>query len=95
MALARKIILKSTQGYRPELDALVQQFIAEGVKFVAVLGVDASRVEDIIDEICVGDGSEPYELLTSCHESETLDEVNRFSDSLSGEFAGEAQIIEF
>jgi len=96
MPFARKIILKSTAGYRPELDTLVQQFIADGVKFVAILGVDASRVEDIIDEICVGDGSQPdYDLLTSSHPSESLAEVVAFSDSLTGDFAGEAQIVEF
>ena len=48
-----------------------------------------------LTEICVGDGSQPYELLTSYHENETLAEVIAFSDSLTGEFAGEAQVIEF
>jgi hypothetical protein len=45
----RKIVLHSLGGYRPELDALVAGWIADGVKYVGVVGVDASLIEDIVD----------------------------------------------
>ena len=95
MQFARKIVLHSLTGYRPELDGLVHQFINAGVIFVGVVGVDASRVEDIVDELCIHDGSVPYDMLTSFHENETLSEAVAFAQSLTGEFAGEVQVVEF
>lgn len=58
MPYARKIVLYCSRGYRQELDALVEEFLADGVIFVGVVGGDCSRVENIIDELVVGDGSE-------------------------------------
>ncbi len=95
MPYPRKVVLHSTSGYRPELDELVRDFIRDGVAFVAVVGVDASRVEDIVDELCVGDGSEPYEMLTSFHEDESLEEAVAFAESLSDEFGSSVQVVEF
>jgi len=95
MPFLRKVVLHSLSGYRPELDALVQQFMADGVAYVGVVGVDASRIEDIIMELCVRDGSAPYTMLNSFHEHETLSEVVAFAQSLTGEFAGDVQVVEF
>jgi len=95
MPFGRKIVLHSLSGYRPEFDLLVRQFIGDGVIFVAVVGIDASRIEDIIDELCVGDGSNPYSMLTSSHERETLSEAVSFSESLTLEFTGDVQVVEF
>ena len=95
MPFARKVVLHLLTGYRPELDGLVQQFMDDEVTFVGVVGVDASRVEDIIDELCVGDGSATYTMLTSSHVDESLSEAVVFAESLTGEFAGEVQVVEF
>ena len=56
----RKIVLHSKRGYHPDLDALVADWMKEGVKYVGVIGVNASYVEEMIDELCVGDGSDPH-----------------------------------
>jgi hypothetical protein len=73
MHFAPKIVLNCSRGYRTELDAMVEQFIADGVKFVAVAGSDCSLVEDIIDELVVGDGSdESRYILTSSHPGEPV-----------------------
>jgi len=95
MQFLRKIVLHSLSGYRPELDQLVRQFMDGGVVYVGVVGVDASRIEDIIMELCVGDGSAPYKMLNSFHEHETLAEVVDFARSLTEEFAGDVQVVEF
>jgi hypothetical protein len=50
----------------------VEEFIRDGVTFVAVAGGDASLIEDIIDEVCVGDGTRPFEMLPSSHPGESL-----------------------
>ena len=47
MAYGKKIVLHSKTGYRPEMDALIDQFIRDGVKFVGVVGEDCAKIEDI------------------------------------------------
>ena len=91
---ARKIVLHTPKGNSARLDALVAQFINDGVIFVGVVEQDCSKVEDIIDEICVGDGSHPYSMLTSSHPEETLEQAIVFARSLTGEFSGEIQVVE-
>lgn len=96
MATPRKIVLHSLHGYRPELDGIVSQWIHEKVKYVGVVGVDASRIEDIIDELCVGDGSNPYFMVTAFHgPSESLQDAIFLAEQLSDELAGDVHVVEF
>ena len=95
MHFAPKVVLNCSRGYRTELDAMVEQFIADGVKFVAVAGSDCSLVEDIIDELVVGDGSdESRYILTSSHPGEPLVNVVEFARTAISEPAGEPQVVE-
>jgi len=96
MATSSKIILHSLHGYRSELDAIVAQWIQERVSYVGVVGIDASRIEDIIDELCIGDGSKPYAMLTASHGSdETLQDAILLAEQLSGELTGDVRVVEF
>lgn len=91
-----KVVLNCTNGYKLELDAMVEQFLSDGVQFVAVAGVDCSVVEDIIDELVVGDGSDNSRyLLTSSHQGGSLSEVIEFARSAITEPLGEPQVVEF
>ena len=94
MAYLKKIILHCPKGYRMRLDALVEDFIRDGVIFVGVVGEDCAKVEDIIDELVVGDGSRDYDLLTSSHPNASIDDAVSFAKSLTGEYAGDVQIVE-
>jgi hypothetical protein len=94
MAFARKVVLNCPRGYEPKVDGLVEDFIRDGVVFVGVVGIDCERVEDIIDKLVVGDGSRDYDLLTSSHPGASLDDAIGFAKSLTGEFAGEVQLLE-
>ena len=94
MAYARKLVLHCPNGYEMRLDAMVEDFIRDGVAFVGVVGKDCSKVEDIIDELVVGDGSRNYSLLTSSHNGQSIEEAVQFAKALSGEFAGEVQVVE-
>jgi hypothetical protein len=95
MPYQRKIVLHCPCGYRKELDSMVEQFLTDGVAFVGVVGEDCSRVEDIIDELVVGDGTnEERFILTSSHAGETIDDALEFARSLSNEYAGEVQLVE-
>jgi hypothetical protein len=92
---AKKIVLHCENGYKMRLDALVEDFIRDGVVFVGVVGKDCSRVEDIIDELVVGDGSRDYHLLTSSHPDASIEEAVQFAKSLTLEFQGhEVQVVE-
>lgn len=75
---------------------MVTQFIRDGVVFIGVVGEDCSRVEDIVDELVVGDGSDdrPF-ILTSSHQGESLEDAIAFAESLTGEYAGEVQVVQF
>ena len=95
MAYAAKIVLNCRSHRRPDLEPLVETFIRDGVKFVGVPGVDAAHVEDLIDELVVGDGSDPDRfILTSNHEDTSLDEAVEFARNLTGEYAGGVQIVD-
>ena len=95
MPFQSKVVLHCPSGKPAGLDALVETFLKDGVKFVGVVGKDASLIEDIIDEILVGDGSdETRQILTSSHEDETIKEALEFVRTLTGEYAGEAQLVE-
>jgi len=95
VAYANKIVLHCPAGYKMRLDALVEDFIRDGVMFVGVVGEDCSRVEDIIDELVVGNGDRDYDLLTSSHPSESVEEAVAFAKSLALEFEGqEVQVVE-
>ena len=95
MAYGHKVVLHCQSHVRPDLHDLVETFLQDGVKFVGVVGVDASLVEDIIDELVVGDGSDPNRfILTSGHENESVEEALAFARNLAGEYAGEVQLVE-
>lgn len=94
MPYPKKIVLHSLNGYNPSLDTLVEEFIRDGVIFVGVVGKDCAKVEDIIDEIVVGDGNRDYHMLTSSHPNETVADAVQFAASMTGEFEGEAHVVE-
>lgn len=90
-----KVVLHCPHGCPPQLDALVTQFVREGVGFVGVVGPDCARVEDLIDELLVGDGSqEPHFMLTTSHPGESLAEAVAFARSLSDDYGGEPVVVE-
>jgi hypothetical protein len=92
--ISERVVLHSRAGYRMELDAMVAQWILDGVKYVGVVGADASTVEDIIDQLCVGDGSKPYDMLTASHTpDETLQDAVLLASQLSG-FQGAVTVVE-
>lgn len=94
--IAPKIVLHSTAGYRPELDELVADWMNRGVKYVGVVGVDSSRLDDIIDELCIGDGSHPYEMLTAFHSpGENLQDALALASQISDEFGSGVEVVEF
>ena len=94
MPHSKKIVLHCPNGYTPRLHVLVEEFIRDRVLYVGVVGDDCSKVEDIIDEIVVGDGSRGCFMLTASHPGERVEDAVRFASSLTGEYEGEPHVIE-
>jgi hypothetical protein len=95
MPYARKVVLHCPRGYRMELEPLVEQFVRDGVKFVGVVGKDCATVEDHVDWIVLGEGSDGSRfILTSSHPDQSVTEALEFARSLTGEYEGEVQLVE-
>jgi hypothetical protein len=95
MTYLAKVVLHCPNGLHGGLEPLVRAFIRDRVTFVAVAGKDVALIEDIIDETRVGDGTQPYTMLTSSHPDEPVSAVVSFAESLSLEFAGPVEVVEF
>ena len=92
---AQKVVLNCPSGYKVALDALVEDFIRDGVAYVGVVGNDCARIEDIIDELVVGDGSdESRYILTASHPGKDLADAVEFAESLTGKYEGAVQVVE-
>jgi hypothetical protein len=74
--LAPKVILHSPVSDERLLADLVEQCLRDNVSILAVVGPGCARLEDVIDDLVVGDGSdESRYLLTSSHPDEPLEDV--------------------
>jgi hypothetical protein len=74
--LARKIILHSPVSDEAVLDQFVEQCLRDQVSLIAVVGPGCMRLEDVIDEIVVGDGSDPGAFIcTTSHPDERFRDV--------------------
>ena len=82
MSFARKIILHVPVSDETLLDAFVEQCLNDGVSLVAVFGPGCARVDDIIDEIVAGDGSDEARFLcTTSHPDEPLEDVLNMAET--------------
>ena len=93
MITSKKIVIHSTSGYDPQFDMLVYEMIQAKVESVAIQGKDSQQMEEIIDELCVGDGSAPYFIVTTSHPNESLKEVIEFAQI--SDRNSDIQIIEY
>jgi hypothetical protein len=88
-----KVVFNCTSGYQPEIDSVVERLIAGGLTYIGVVGKDCVKIEDIIDEIAVGNGSSPRFVLTASHPECSVEDAIELAKSLTGEHVGEVQVI--
>lgn len=94
MTFAPKIILHSPVSDEALLDEFVEECLKSKVSLVAVFGPDSRCIEDVIDEIVVGDGSDANRFLcTSSHPDEPLEEVINMAETWESELGGLVQQI--
>ena len=76
MTYAPIVILHAPAWTCPALTEFVEECLRDGVELVCVVGPDCERVEAVIDELVVGDGSDRGRFLqTSSHEDEDISDV--------------------
>jgi hypothetical protein len=76
---AAKIILHSPLENPGKLESFVEACFFDGVRLIAVVGDDAEHVEQLIDEIVVGHGSDECRFInTTSHRNESLGEALNF-----------------
>ena len=95
MPYGKKIVLNCQTRPPASLEGLVETFLRDGVTFVGVVGQDAASIEELIDQLVVGDGTDENRfILTSSHEGESLEQAIQFARGLTGEYAGEVQVVD-
>lgn len=79
------ILLHTPLTDRTKLEPFVEDCLREGIRLIAVAGDDAEVIEDTINEIVVGDGSqEDRFIVTSSHAGEPIEDVLFFAFSWDG-----------
>ena len=80
MSYAPKIVLQLPLSNPDLLEPFVEACIRDGVTLIAIVGEGASKVDDIVDELVIGDASDSSRfIITTFHPDETLDEVMEFA----------------
>ncbi len=71
-----KIVLHAPISDETLLEAFVESCLREGVVLIAIVGPGCERIEDVIDELIVRDGSdERRAMCTSSHPNESVADV--------------------
>lgn len=91
---ATKIILHSPPSDEGLLEDFVERCLRDRVSLVAVIGQGCERIEDILDALVVGDGSDPDRFLcTTSHPDESLDDVLQLVKIWEEDLAGAIQEV--
>ena len=82
MAYAPKIVLCVPIKDSNALEPFVEDCLRDRVVLIAVVGEGCAHVEDLIDEIIVGDGLDDSRfIVTSSHPDESVEEALEFAES--------------
>jgi len=91
---ARKIILHAPVSDDALLEPFVEQCLRDGVSLIAVFEPGAEALEETIDWIVVGDGTDPDRFLcTSAHVAEPFDDVLNMAEVWEAELGGVVQEV--
>jgi hypothetical protein len=74
-----KFILHSPLSDETSLEAFVETCLAQNVSLIAVVGLGSAELEELIDEIVVGNGNNGNRFVTTTsHPNETFEDVLSF-----------------
>jgi flagellar biosynthesis/type III secretory pathway ATPase len=82
MNYAPKIVLQLPLSNPNLLEPFVEACLRDGVSLIAVVGEGGSKIENLIDKLVVGDGSDRSRfIVTTSHPGETVEEVMEYARS--------------
>lgn len=91
-----KIVLLLPLEQPDLLPAFVEQCLRDRVELIAVVGDNCADVEDQIDDLIVGDGSDPDRfIVTSSHPGEPLDEALNMANVWFAEGENRVEQVQF
>jgi hypothetical protein len=81
MGYAPKIVLQLPLSDPDLLPPFVEACIRDGVALIAIVGDGCGEIEEMIDELVVGDGSDKsrFSVSTTSHPGEAIEEVMEFA----------------
>ena len=92
MGYAPKIVLQLPISSPDLLPPFVEACIRDGVALIAIVGEGCGEIEDMVDQLVVGDGSDKSRfLVTTSHAGEAAEEVMEFASMFD---AGGGQAVE-
>lgn len=95
MTAEPKIVLTLPIADKSMLPVFVEQCIARSVSLIAVYGEGCERIEDQIDWLIVGDGTDESRFITtSSHPGETLKEVVDFATAWWVNADGPTEVVQ-
>jgi hypothetical protein len=98
MPYSSKVVLQLPLSTPDELAPFVERCVTDAVELICVAGPMADDIEEQIDWLVVGDGSDESRfIVTTAHPDEPLDRVISFATAWQGDGAsGEApEIVRF
>lgn len=86
MAFTSKIVLELPISDFTAIPGFAEARLHDDVELVAVVGIGSNEVEDLIDELIVGDGSDDTRfIVTTSHQDEALEDVLEFAKNWIGD----------
>ncbi|WP_395447216.1 hypothetical protein ACHMW7_19725 [Aminobacter sp. UC22_36] len=93
MTYAPKIILHLLVSDPDAIGPFVEQCLLDGVSLISIVGENAREVEDLIDGLVLGDGSDASRfVVTTEHHNETVDAVMEFAAHF-GSYSDNVQLV--
>jgi len=94
MTAEPKVVLQLPMSNAALLPVFVETCMAENVSLIAVVGEGCQEVEDQIDGLIVGDGTDDSRFITtSSHPDETLDQVVEFATAWRIKADGPTKVV--
>jgi hypothetical protein len=82
VACAERIVLCVPLSEPSRLAPFVEDCVRDGVKLIALVGDGCATIEDDIDAIIVGDGTDESRfIVTTSHPDETIEEAMAFAQA--------------
>lgn len=93
-AFAPTVIVRSPVQDRQQLRAFISRCLADGVKFIAIIGPGCADLEDDVDALIVEMATDAVAMpVTTSHPDETTEDVLAFLSFMAPSCGGNARIF--